>query len=70
MARQADTPELLLMPEVAEITRMNVDTLRWLRHRGESPPSFRLGRRVVYPAAGLKEWIKAQADRTGRGDAA
>jgi predicted DNA-binding transcriptional regulator AlpA len=60
---QTATPmgHLLHMKEVAEITRIDLDTLRYWRHKGEGPPSFRLGRRVVYPEAELHRWIQAQA---------
>jgi predicted DNA-binding transcriptional regulator AlpA len=50
----------LLLPEVAEITRRSVDTLRWLRHRGEGPPGFRMGRRVVFRRGAVMEWIADQ----------
>jgi predicted DNA-binding transcriptional regulator AlpA len=52
--------DLLLLPEVAEITRRSVDTLRWLRHRGEGPPGFRMGRRVVFRRGSVMEWIAQQ----------
>jgi predicted DNA-binding transcriptional regulator AlpA len=61
--------DLLLLPEVAEITRRSIDTLRWLRHRGEGPPGFRMGRRVVFRRGAVMEWI-AQQEREqlgGRG---
>lgn len=61
--------DLLLLPEVAEITRRSVDTLRWLRHRGEGPSGFRMGRRVVFRRGAVMEWI-AQQEREqlgGRG---
>ena len=61
--------DLLLLPEVAEITRRSVDTLRLLRHRGEGPPGFRMGRRVVFRRGAVMEWI-AQQEREqlgGRG---
>ena len=53
--------ELLLMPEVSKVTRMSVDTLRYLRHIGEGPPSFKLGRRVVYKAEDVANWIEERA---------
>lgn len=71
---EKNTGRLLLMDEVSEITRMPIDTLRYLRHTGDGPPSFKLGRRVVYPEVDLHSWITAQArkdaGRRGGGDAA
>jgi excisionase family DNA binding protein len=48
---------LLTMDEVAERTRASVDTLRYWRHKGTGPKSFKLGRRVVYREDDLEEWI-------------
>ena len=59
--------DLLLLSEVAEITRRSIDTLRWLRHRGEGPPGFRMGRRVVFRRGAVMEWI-AQQERQQLGD--
>lgn len=60
----ADTPlspdDLLLLPEVALITRRSVDTLRWLRHKGEGPPGFRMGRRLVFRRGAVMDWIAEQ----------
>lgn len=52
--------DLLLIEEVATITRRTVDTLRWLRHKGEGPVGFRMGRRVVFRRSAVMEWIAAQ----------
>ena len=59
--------DLLLLPEVAEITRQSVDTLRWLRHRGEGPQGFRMGRRVVFRRGVVTAWI-VQQEREELGD--
>jgi predicted DNA-binding transcriptional regulator AlpA len=60
--------DLLLLPEVAQMTRQSIDTLRWLRHRGEGPPGFRMGRRLVFRRSQVLEWIAAheQADQSSR----
>jgi len=60
MTRPKPRPRLLLLPEVSEVTRTPVDTLRYWRHRGEGPPSFRIGARVVYPEDELYAWIDEQ----------
>lgn len=52
---------LLLMPEVSEVTRTPIDTLRYWRHVGDGPPSFKLGRRVMYRAEDVDRWIEEQA---------
>lgn len=52
---------LLQLPQVSEITTLSEATLRWLRHRGEGPPMFRLQRRLVCWERDLYAWIEAQA---------
>ncbi len=49
--------DLLLIEEVAEITRQSVSTLRWLRHKGQGPAGFRVGRRILFRRAAVLEWI-------------
>ena len=66
-----DTPaspdDLLLIEEVAAITRRTVDTLRWLRHKGEGPEGFRMGRRLVFRRRAVTEWIAQQEQAGGCG---
>ena len=52
--------DLLLLPEVAEITRAPLSTVRYWRHIGFGPESFHLGRRVVYRACDVKSWLEQQ----------
>ena len=59
-----DPDDLLLIAEVAQITRRSVDTLRWLRHRGEGPPAHRSGRRLYYRRGGVMRWL-AEQERAG-----
>ena len=41
-------PDLLTITEAADLLRAPVATLRYWRHLGTGPRSFRLGRRVLY----------------------
>ena len=50
---------LLTVPEIAERTRLSVDTIRWYRHCGTGPRMFRLGRRVVARESDVLAWIEA-----------
>jgi predicted DNA-binding transcriptional regulator AlpA len=52
--------DLLFGEEVAEITRIPLATLRFYRHAGKGPRSFKLGNRVVYRRADVMEWIESQ----------
>ena len=51
---------LLTLPEVAEMLRTSPDTLRYWRHVGTGPKSFRIGGRVVYKSADVETWIEKQ----------
>lgn len=42
-------------------------TLRYWRHAGQGPESFKLGRRLVYRREELERWIAQQEKATGRG---
>ena len=55
--------DLLLLPEVAEITRRSIDTLRWLRHCGKGPRGHRSGRRVYYRRGVVMAWLKEEEKR-------
>lgn len=54
------TGRLLLTTEVAERLRKPEATLRYWRHKGVGPSSFRIGRTVVYPESELERWIDDQ----------
>ena len=50
---------LLTGAEVAQWLNMPVATLRYWRHVGEGPPSFRLGpRRVMYRERDVEQWLE------------
>ena len=53
---------LLTITEAAELLRAPVATLRYWRHLGTGPTSFRLGRRVLYRRDDLHAWIDAHRD--------
>ena len=57
-------PELLTIAEAAELVRAPVATLRYWRHLGTGPRSFRLGRRVLYRRDDLHDWIAQQRAET------
>src|SRR3954464_11468144 len=59
----AREPELLTITEAAELLRAPVATLRYWRHRGTGPRSFRLGRRVLYPRDHLQAWVEGRGGR-------
>jgi predicted DNA-binding transcriptional regulator AlpA len=54
---------LLVTTEAAQRVRKPEATLRWWRHIGEGPPSFKVGRTVVYDEDELERWIAEQRDK-------
>lgn len=62
--------ELLTIGEVAEIVRVPEATLRYWRHLGTGPRSFRIGRSVRYWKAEVEAWLEDQSNdhRSSRGD--
>lgn len=60
--------ELLTLAEAAELLRTPVATLRYWRHLGTGPTSFKLGKRVLYRRADIAAWLAAQLARQAGGD--
>jgi predicted DNA-binding transcriptional regulator AlpA len=52
--------DLLTMIEVAAIVRAPVATLRYWRHLGTGPRSFRVGRGVRYWRTDVSAWLQEQ----------
>jgi predicted DNA-binding transcriptional regulator AlpA len=63
---------ILTLEEIAQRTRKPINTLRWYRHRGEGPKTFKLGRAVVAYEHDVEAWIAEQAKASQHvgGDAA
>ena len=56
--------ELLTISEVAAIVRAPIATLRYWRHLGNGPRSFRVGRGVRYWRHDVTDWLHQQAGKT------
>jgi predicted DNA-binding transcriptional regulator AlpA len=50
------------MQEVADVVRVPVATLRYWRHLGTGPRSFRIGRGVRYWRTEVFAWLDDQAN--------
>jgi predicted DNA-binding transcriptional regulator AlpA len=57
--------QLLTIAEVAAIVRVPVATLRYWRHLGTGPRSFRVGRGVRYWRTEITTWLQQQSDHDG-----
>jgi predicted DNA-binding transcriptional regulator AlpA len=58
------TQELIGTKAVSEWLGIPEETLRYWRHIGSGPASFKLGRRVVYERAECQRWLDAQRAAT------
>lgn len=60
--------ELMSIKEVAAIVKVPEATLRYWRHLGSGPPSFRVGRSVRYWRTEVALWLENQTNdpRPGR----
>jgi excisionase family DNA binding protein len=60
-----ETNDFMTTAEVAGLTRAPESTVRYWRHCGTGPRSFRLGRRVLYRRGDVDRWIAdhEQADQ-------
>lgn len=52
--------KLLTIHEVAEMLRSTDATLRYWRHIGTGPRSFRVGRHVRYRLSDVLDWVEEQ----------
>lgn len=59
------THQLMTMAEVAEVTRIPVNTLRFYRHKGTGPKSGLIGGRVMYQRESVEAWIAEQFENAG-----
>jgi len=50
----------LTTAEVADHLRTSAETVRYWRHIGSGPKSFKAGRRVLYAAEDVEAWIAEQ----------
>lgn len=52
-------PELLTLPETAELLRKSEKQLRWMVHQCTAPPSIKIGSRRLFPAFELNKYLAA-----------
>lgn len=50
--------EFLTTAEVAQLLRTSTETVRYWRHTGKGPKSFKVGRRVLYARRDLDNWLE------------
>jgi predicted DNA-binding transcriptional regulator AlpA len=58
--------KILTVHEVSQLTRTPIATLRWWRHQGTGPKSFKLGpRKVMYKESDVLSWLEQQYNAAG-----
>jgi hypothetical protein len=57
--------KLVYQEELAEMLRRPLSTLRYWRHVGQGPKSFKLGGRVVYKLEDVERWLEEQYQEAG-----
>ncbi len=62
------TDRFMTTDEVAALVRTPVETVRFWRHVGKGPRSFKVGRRVLYEEEDVKAWL-ADIRAAGSADA-
>lgn len=55
----------LTTAEVADLCRTSPDTVRYWRHVGRGPESFKVGRRVLYDAQVVEDWLHRLQEKAG-----
>ncbi|MET4432076.1 helix-turn-helix domain-containing protein [Mycolicibacterium sp. 624] len=65
----ADPPDRMTTAEAARYTGLADATLRYYRHAGIGPVSYRFGSKVFYDRADLDAWMAAQRAASVRGGA-
>jgi hypothetical protein len=63
-------PRYLTTAELAGLCRTSPETVRFWRHVGKGPQSFKVGRKVLYDAAVVEEWLSAQQNAQAVGQRA
>ena len=60
-AMMIDETEIWYTAQVAEYLKTPATTIRWWRHIGQGPKSFRLGaRKVAYLRRDVEAWLEEQ----------
>ena len=50
--------DFLLVPEVAAMARMSVDSFRYIRNQGRGPEGFRRGKRLLFRKGKVRAWLR------------
>ncbi len=62
---EVGSPEYMTTSEVAEMLRTSPESVRFWRHVGKGPRSFKIGRRVLYAREDVRAFIAGARDAGG-----
>lgn len=62
-------PTYLTTTEVAELLRTSPETVRFWRHVGKGPASFKVGRKVLYASDDVESFIAHAREKAAAGAA-
>lgn len=60
--------DLMKQPEVSAVTGAAIGTLKYWRHIGVGPKSFKVGKHVFYKREDVDQWMREQYAATVVGD--
>jgi predicted DNA-binding transcriptional regulator AlpA len=60
------TARFLTIEEVADLRRTTPQAIYSERARGDGPPAYRSGRRLLFDETEVIEWLKSQRDNAAR----
>jgi len=60
--KEVKTVTYMTTAEVAELLRTSPETVRYWRHIGSGPRSFKVGRRVLYDSNDVTTWLAEQKE--------
>lgn len=63
----AKVADLMTVRDVNQHTGIPENTLRWFRHVGQGPKSFKVGRRIMYRREDVDAWLAESYRATVRG---
>lgn len=62
VATVTDREPLVPLETVLDHTGMTASAFYAMRHRGEGPPAYRLGRRLMFRMSEVDEWLRSRRD--------
>jgi excisionase family DNA binding protein len=59
-SRKMKTLDVITTDELARLLHVSANTVRYWKHRGTGPQSFKVGKRILYKSEDVDAWIAEQ----------